>query len=294
MNFANIVTEPSILIITTIFLFFIITVLGNYSAAEKNLKSVYNFLQSMNKKEMSYRFNQLDEFMTNNPYTATCWEDLKKALIFPDKLYTVAQNAKNGIDYTPEIYLTVDASYFFNEEALVYSKINNKFIQVMPTLLTGLGPFFTFLKMAIAFTSVDFSPESATGDTLNGLVAGIQIAALCSVFAVGYSLLFMFFEKILYNKKCKKYCLCIQKEFIRLFDVRTSEQFLLDLVKESKTQNITNENILKALPEDFAKAVSKSIGEITTPYLENILYSLNKLNESMDKHGGSDVVDKLF
>ena len=251
-------------------------------------------MQSLNKKEISYRFNQLDEFMSNNSYTCTSWEDFKKALIFPEKLYTASQNAKTGINTTPEIYLTVDASYFFNEDSLIYSKINNKFIQTMPTLLTGLGPFFTFLKMAIAFTSVDFSTDNTSGAALNGLISGIQIAALCSVFAVGYSLLFMFIEKILYNRKCKKYYLLIQKELIRLFDVCTSEQFLLDLVKESKTQNVNNEKLLKSLPEDFAKAVSKSISEVTTPYLENILYSLNKLNESMDKGSGGDVVDKLF
>ena len=293
MTFMNIITEPAILIITSIFLFFIMVALGNYSKTEKNLKSVYQFLQSMNKKEISYRFNQLDEFMSGNSYTSTSWEDFKRALIFPEKLYTAAQNAKAGANYTPDIYLTVDASYFFNEETLVYSKINHKFIQVMPTLLTGLGPFFTFLKMALAFTSVDFS-ANATEGSLNGLISGIQMAALCSVFAVGYSLLFMFIEKILYNKKCKRYYLLIQKEFIRLFDVCTSEQFLLDLVKESKVQGVNNEKILKSLPEDLAKAVSKSIGEVTTPYLENILYSLNKLNETMDKGTGGDVVDKLF
>lgn len=293
MTFISIITEPAILIITAIFLFFIMTILRNYSKTERNLKSVYNFLQTMNKKEISYRFNQLDEFMSNNSYTNTSWEDFKKALIFPEKLYTASQSTKAGNNYTPDIYLTVDASYFFNEETLIYSKINNKFIQVMPTLLTGLGPFFTFLKMAIAFTSVDFS-ASATGDSLNGLIAGIQMAALCSVFAVGYSLLFMFIEKILYNRKCKTYYLLIQKELIRLFDVCTSEQFLLDLVKESKVQNNNNEKILKSLPEEISKALSKSIGEVTTPYLENILYSLNKLNESMDKGSNGDVVDKLF
>ena len=185
MTFISIITEPAILIITAIFLFFIMTILRNYNKTERNLKSVYNFLQSMNKKEISYRFNQLDEFMNNNSYTNTSWEDFKKALIFPEKLYTASQNTKAGNNFTPDVYLTVDASYFFNEETLIYSKINNKFIQVMPTLLTGLGPFFTFLKMAIAFTSVDFS-ASATGDSLNGLIAGIQMAALCSVFRLWY------------------------------------------------------------------------------------------------------------
>lgn len=291
MDFLKIVTEPAVLIITAIFLFFIMTVLRNYSKTEKNLKSVYEFLKTFNKKELSYRFNQLDEFMSSNSYTSTNWEDFKKALIFPEKLYTAAQNTKGNL--TTEIYLTVDASYFFNEETLVYSKINHKFIQAMPTLLTGLGPFFTFLKMAIAFTAVDFS-ASAANNSLNDLIGNIQLAALCSVFAVGYSLLFMFTEKLLYNKKCKAYYLLIQKEFIRLFDVCTSEQFLLDLVKESRLQNSNNEKILKSLPENFAKAVSKSIGELTTPYLENILYSLNRLNENMDKGSGGDVVDKLF
>ena len=147
--------------------------------------------------------------------------------------------------------------------------------------------------MAIAFTSMDFS-LSATDSALNDLISGIQIAALCSVFAVGYSLLFIFIEKILYNKKCKKYYLLIQKELIRLFDVCSSEQFLLDLVKEFRLQGVNNENLLKNLPDNLANSISKSIGDVTTPYLENILYSLNKLNESINNNSGNDVVDKLF
>ena len=291
MTFTKIFTEPAILIITGFFLFFILNVLGNYSKMERQLKSVYTFLAGMDKKEVSYRFNQLNEFMETNPYTCTIWEDFKKALIFPDKIYTASRNNQG---YSPDIFLTVDASYFFNEDTLIHSNINHKFIQTMPTLLTGLGPFFTFLKMAIAFTEVDLTSNEA-GNSLNGLIANIQMAALCSVFAVGYSLLFMFIERVLYNRKCKKYYLLIQKEFIRIFDVCTSEQFLLDLVNEAKSQNSNSEQILKSLPEDFAAAVAKSMGEITTPYLENILYSLNKLNETMNKGGGNgDVVDKLF
>ena len=93
---------------------------------------------------------------------------------------------------------------------------------------------------------------------------------------------------------CKKYYLAIQKEFIRLFDVVTGEKFLIDLLKESKIQSVTTEKLLKALPESFAEAMEKSVGASTIPYLENILYSLNKLNESFNKNKGNDVVDKLF
>ena len=293
MDFLKILMEPAIIIITTFFLVFMLHVIRTYSRVEKNLKSTYETLQTFSKKEISYRFAELNEFMSTNPFTAVTWEDFKKALIFPEKLYTVAQTQKMGGEYTPEIYLTIDASYFFNEETLVNSNINHKFIQSMSTLLTGLGPLFTFMKMAIAFTEVDFT-STEMGASLNGLIHNIQVAALCSVFAVGYSLIFIFFEKNLYNKKCKKYYLLIQKELIRLFDVCTSESFLLDLVKEQKLQGISTEKVLKSLPEDFAKALTKSLGELTTPYLENILYSLNKLNESMGKNSGGDMVDKLF
>lgn len=294
MSLLNIVTEPAILIITAFFLFFIITVLRNYVRVKNNLEAVYSFLRTLNKKELSYRFNEIDNFMINNKFTSTTWEDFKKALIFPEKLFVATKNPTTNADFKPEIYLTMDASYFFNEETLVYSQINHKFIQTMPTLLTGLGPFFTFLKMAIAFTQVNLTAEANVGESLNGLIANIQIAALCSVFAVGFSLLFMFIEKLLYNRMCKKYYLDIQKEFIRLFDVVTSEKFLIDLVKESKLQSITTEKLLKALPENFAAAMEKMVGTTTLPYLENILYSLNKLNESLSKNKGNDVVDKLF
>ena len=294
MSFISIFTEPAILIIISVFVCFTFLTLTNYMKVNKNLTQIHSTLKNIDKKEISYRFKQLDSFMTGNSYTSVIWEDFKKALIFPDKFYLAAQNIKNPSDTQTDIYLTIDAPYFFNEETLVSSKINHKFIQTMPTILTGLGPFFTFLKMAIAFKDISFAENVNVATSLNGLIANIQVAALCSVFAVGFSLLFMFIEKILYNRMCKKYYLLIQQEFVRLFDVVTSEKFLIDLVKEYKMQGNTSEKLLKALPENFAQALSASIGETTTPYLENILYSLNKLNELLGKNNGGDVVDKLF
>ena len=292
MNIWAILTEPAIIIIFSIFAIFVIYVLTNYIRLEKNLKRVYLFLSSLNKKEISYRYNQLNEFMSENSYVNTIWEDFKKALVFPEKIYTAVKDSVKETS-SPEVFLTVDSSYFFNEDSLIYTKINYKYIQSMPTLLTGLGPFFTFLKMALAFAAVNVvsSDSFAAIDTL---ISNIQIAALCSVFAVGFSLIFMFFEKVFYNKKCKRYCLKIQKELIRLFDVCTGEQFLLDMVKELKSQNSSTEKIFKSLPEDIAKTLSKSISEVTSPYLENILYGLNKLNERIGKNSGGDIVDKLF
>jgi hypothetical protein len=293
MTFITILTEPAILIIVLVFLCFIFITLRNYIKVKSNLKKISDTLKNIDKKEISYKFKQLDSYMSSNSYTSVVWEDFKKALIFPDKFY-LAQNIKTSAEPQTDIFLTIDAPYFFNEETLVSSKINHKFIQTMPTILTGLGPFFTFLKMAIAFKEVSFENNINVTSSINGLIANIQIAALCSVFAVGFSLLFMFVEKILYNRMCKNYYLLIQQEFVRLFDVVTSEKFLIDLLKESRMQNNANEKILKTLPETFANSITTCFGETVVPYLDNILYGLNKLNENFDKGSGSDVVDKLF
>ena len=294
MFLIKLILEPAILIITGCFVWFLFTTFTNYSNVEYNLQKIVKFLQSINKKEVSYKFGKLDEFMSDNKYICTVWDDFKKALIFPEKLYLATQNVTNPKEISSDIYLTIDASYFFNEETLVTSKINHRFIQTMPTLMTGLGPFFTFLKMAMAFAAVKFTQDVNVAESLSTLISGIRIAALCSVFAVGFSLIFMFVEKTLYNLMCKNYYIAIQREFIRLFDVVTSEKFLIDLVKESKIQNATNEKLLKSLPESIAKSFANCFNETAVPYLENILYSLNKTNEVLNKGNGGDVVDKLF
>ena len=129
MTILDILLEPAILIISAVFFCFIFVTLSNYVKINKSLNSIYDYLKSLNKNEISFKYNQLDEFMSANPYTGTIWEDFKKALIFPDKLYLASQNQKNPNEIQTDVFLTIDASYFFNEESLVTSKINYKFIQ---------------------------------------------------------------------------------------------------------------------------------------------------------------------
>ena len=113
--------------ITLVFLFFLLSVTISYKKIEKNLKSVCDFLSSFNKNELSYRFSELNTFLSSNPYTSTCWEDCKKALIFPEKLYTAVKQSTASVSSASDVYLTVDAAYFFNEDTLINSKINYKY-----------------------------------------------------------------------------------------------------------------------------------------------------------------------
>ena len=116
----------------------------------------------------------------SNPYISNIWTEFRNTLVFDENV--VLSNEKedvvfeNASQVISGIQTTVDSAYFFNEEMLVTSKLNYKFVQVTPTLLTGMGPLFTFMHIAFAFAHVDFSTNEATMTTIsnNGNIASFN------------------------------------------------------------------------------------------------------------------------
>ena len=75
-------------------------------------------------------------------------------------------------EYTPNAEMSSVKSFRnFNEETLILSKYNSKFISAIPTVLTGFGPLFTFLNIAIAFGKIDFSTQERTISSVAGLMS---------------------------------------------------------------------------------------------------------------------------
>ncbi len=299
MDFVRILSEPAVIIIASISIFLLIYTVVKYCYISSNLARLYKTLCEYKKQELLYRFNDLDATFMADKFLANVWAEFKKIVIFPEKVYVKSEEGasiENLSDINNAIYITCDSSYFFNEESLITSKINYRLIQTFPTLLTGLGPFFTFLKLTYAFSSLDFADTANMATSMNNLIFNIQLAAVCSVLAVGFSLLYMSFEKVFYSMSCKSYVVKIQTQLGALFDVGTSERFLLDILKESRNKSTNEIAMLNVIPAAIEKALTKNISEGVLPYLENVVYSLNKLQESVagKNKGNSDIIDKLF
>ena len=299
MDFTKIFAEPAVIIIISVFLFLLVYTIAKYCYISVNLKTLKTKLQGYKKQELLYRFSELDEAFANNKFVANIWAEFKKIVIFPEKVYVKSESGvalENLSDINNSIYITCDSSYFFNEDSLITSKINYRLIQIFPTLLTGLGPFFTFLKITFAFSALDFADTLGMTNSMNNLVYNIQIAAICSVMAVGCSLFYMALEKVLYNAICKSKVIDIQNQMGALFDVGTSERFLLDILKETRNKLSDEANFANVLPSVMEKAFGKTINEGVLPYLENIVYGLNKLQEAIvgKNKGNTDIIDKLF
>ncbi len=301
MNLAHIFTDIPILIVLSTFVLSIIFCLNRYFYVGKNLRIFQKFLANFKKTDLNFRFKEIDEWMLANPYVSAAWMEFKNTLVFSESVALRGQN--NNLTYkevsttVQNIQTTVDPLYFFNEESLVTSKFNFKFLQTVPTILTGCGPLFTFLNIAIAFGKIDFSSQEKTISSVANLMTSMQVAALVSVFAVGSSLLFLIIEKVTYNNICKRTLHKCQDLISKLFDNVSSEKFLFELLRETKIQNNNLQHLMTGMPEHFKVALNSGIASNLVPYLENLIFGVNLLNKQMKesaKKGGGDEVDELF
>ena len=105
----------------------------NYFFVSKNLKIFLSFISRFKKTDLNFRFKEIDEWMSANPYVSASWLEFKNTLVFSESVALKGQN--NDLTYkevsstVQNIQTTVDPIYFFNDESLVTSKFNNKFLQ---------------------------------------------------------------------------------------------------------------------------------------------------------------------
>lgn len=307
MNILRYVLDPAILVIVFASVGIMLYTYKSFMIVNKNLTYLESLLRKFKKSDLSYRFGEFNSALSKMNFVSTSWNEFKSTLVFPESV--AIKNQDNSVSYknvsqtVNSIQTTVDPSYFFNEDTLVSSKFNSKFVQIAPTILTGLGPLFTFLNIAIAFTHVDFSNQDTTLMSVTGLMSSMQIAAMCSVLAVSASLFYMFFEKLYYNKLCKQPLAKVQENIYSLFENVSSEKFLIELLQETKIQNNNLSRLLSNLPNQLKDAFEKSVTKDIVPYMENMLFGINNVNSSIkqinvtkinNNNDGGDVVDKLF
>ena len=299
MNIQHVFSDPPVLIVLSTFIGSIIYTVNVYKKVGKNLKIFNDFISKYRKVDLNFRFNEIDEWMSTTPYVAPMWLDFKNTLVFSESVALKGENNqlmyKEVSSTVQNIQTTVDPLYFFNEESLAHKNYNAKLIATFPTILTGFGPLFTFLNIAIAFGKIDFSTQERTIASVAGLMASMQIAALVSVIAVGACLLYTILENILFTVLISGKLHAAQESMAKLFDNISSEKFLLELLKETKIQNNSVSNLIVKLPDNFKVALNSGIASNLVPYLENLIFGVNQMNKMLKESAKkTDDVDDLF
>ena len=142
MDFLKIITDIPILIVLTLFVVSVAYTIQKYSYTKKNLNMLISFFNNFKKTDLNFRFKEIDEYLSHNPYVMVPWMEFKNTLVFSESIALKGQN--NNLTYkevsstVQYIQTTVDPLYFFDEESLITSKFNYKFIQQVSTILKKL------------------------------------------------------------------------------------------------------------------------------------------------------------
>lgn len=285
--------NPATVFVILIFLSFLGMFIWKVIYIKKELDDVISILAPFKKSDLIYRFQDLNEAMLSNHFIADYWRAFTGTLVFGDRVVLKTNDDQLGFDSVSQeessIYCTADSHFFFNEDTLVNHKINHKFISSIPGILTGLGPLGTFVFIAIGFAGITFKDEKSTVESITKMMSSLEIAATISILAIGSSLVFIVVEKLMYYFFCKKPLISLQLEIDRLFDKITPEKFLIELLKESKKQNNSLKSFIQTMPNHMKAAFDQSITTNLQPYLENLIFSVNQLQE-----GSGNIMNDLF
>lgn len=301
MDLMHLLKDPPIQIILTVFFSSSIYTVKSYVRVTKQLRSLNKNLEAFDRENISFKYEEFKYVMKNSPLAAKPWEDFSSTLVFTDTI-AYQDSATEELDYDSvsdsdsAIQTTADALDYFNEDTLAFAHFNKHIIALAPSLLTGFGPLFTFIMIGTAFGMLDFSSSQALTASIGGFVGTMQVAAMCSVFAVASALIFMSIDKFMFSKCILPDIAKVHHKITDLFKSISSEKYLVDLLKTTKIQSHENVNLLRTMPATFAASIKKDLTNMVIPYLDSVIFGINNLNKTMEKKSsdGDDGLGGLF
>ena len=115
--------NPVILAIIISFIGVVAYFVSKVQYINMSLIGLTNILKSFRKGNIVYRFKELDDMFLKSPFISNYWVEFKNTLVFNEGI-----SLKGAAPENSSIQCTMDSSYFFNEETLINSKLNYKFI----------------------------------------------------------------------------------------------------------------------------------------------------------------------
>ncbi|MBO8132239.1 MAG: hypothetical protein H0Z29_12165 [Candidatus Marinimicrobia bacterium] len=110
--------------------------LRQYRPCSKGIEDAKASVDQYSKGTLTTNFEELNQEMSSNPLIGNLWSEYDKTLV----------KIKRD-DGTEDVFSTIEASYFFNEANILESRINLKFYNAVPGILTGLGILGTFVGL---------------------------------------------------------------------------------------------------------------------------------------------------
>ncbi len=172
---------------------------------------------------------------------------------------------------------TVDAAEVLRESVLGPSFSTSRLILAIPSILTGLGVLGTFVGLQLGIGSLDFSDLEKS---IRPLIQGCAVAFSSSVWGVGASLLFSWWEKAWEGFAVGR----VHKIHVRvdaLFPRYVPEEALADMERTSRG----TEDLLKGLAVAIGAEMQTAIGRLGAEIKDAVMKETGKGQEDLGKKG---------
>ena len=257
---------------------------SNYVICYTQLEKTNRILSDLIEKKPGYE--EIKSALMNEEIIGHYWSEFLETIVRSED-----ENGKG------QIFNTIDADHFFNQENLINHKIDTRFYNALPGILTGLGILGTFLGLILGLSQIDLGAADPTKlrNGIIGLLDGATIAFATSIWGISLSIAFNILEKRCLKKLGVEVDL-IQRKIDSLFDKKTAEGWLSEIGKESGEQTKQLKKFNDDLAISIASALEEKLAEKLSPSLDKLFEAIENLNtagvrgvsESIQKSAGHE------
>ncbi|SDC85356.1 MULTISPECIES: hypothetical protein [unclassified Candidatus Frackibacter] len=170
----------------------------------------------------------------------------------------------------------LDPNYYLGERKLINKYSKRDIANAMPSVLTGLGIFGTFLGLVIGLFQIDNLGAVQLKEEIPYLIGGMKISFLSSLTAIACSLIWTWFDKNLLDKterKIKK----LNDRLHRVLPVRIESNLLDEIIDNQEEQiQTTKEFVSDTLIPELVNGMQEAVDKSLAP-------SINKMDSNIDK-----------
>jgi len=183
-----------------------------------------------------------------------------------------------------KIFNTKSFSSFISLESLLESKLNISLFRKIPSLITSIGLFFTFLFIVFGLSELHFVEGKKTVEGIDHLINGLSAKFWSSVIAIFISILFTLIEDWLVRVISNNYH-AMMNLLEKKFENKTAEDYLASLDKNIAQLN----NTMKLFGTDLAGVIKTGLSEGMKPSTDRLLQAISTL----EKQKSENIADTL-
>lgn len=232
------------------------------------------------KEAFPEHYYEFKEWMDSSVYLKDSWREFEETLLLPGSDY----------DDGKEIILnTRPTGTFFNQRNILWHKVNMRFYNTFPNILTGVGILGTFIGLVVG---ISLAAPGLNSDNINDakkalslLLDGASLAFITSIFGLGSSLVFSWLEKKRIHD-FEKYCFTLVSGIDARVEYFSAERLANKALQEAKKQSFSMETFANDLAVSLSGLIEQNV---TQPMVQ----AVNNLKDSQQQ-ASDETLERLI